>query len=437
MHNIFLIARREYLERVRSKTFLIMTILVPVLMIGLTVGPSMLMFKLMNEGTKHFVVVASRQSVGDAIRDQLSDTQARESKKVADAKQKSLRRGGEPVPSSHAIIDVDTNTSAAEIATLKEKVGNKELDGVIVATDNAVAAHKLPYITRDVSSFIQTTILEEGVGEALRRESLKSKGLSDPEIDRVFQSTELETQNAVEGGPGVGNPQLTFYGTFAMMMILYMSLLLYGINVMRSVLEEKTSRIMEVMLSVAQPKEMMAGKILGVGSVGVTQLAIWNLTAGALAAYGLGVSGAPLTAILSGKMLAAFIGFFLLGYALYSTLYAAIGAMVNSEQEAQQIQFLVLMPIIAAIAMAFPVLQNPGSQVAIWASMIPFTAPIIMFIRIAVQTPPWWEIAISIALTAGTIYGLIVLCGRIYRVGILMYGKKPTLPEIMKWIRYA
>src|SRR5215469_8725529 len=126
MHNIFLIARREYLERVRSKTFLIMTILVPVLMIGLTVGPSMLMFKLMNEGSKHFVVVASRQSVGDAIRDQLSDTQARESKKVADLKQKSLRRGGEPIPSSHAIIDVDTNTSAAEIAALKEKVGKKE-----------------------------------------------------------------------------------------------------------------------------------------------------------------------------------------------------------------------------------------------------------------------------------------------------------------------
>ena len=437
MHNIFLIAKREYLERVRSKSFLIMTILVPVLMIGLTVGPSMLMVKLMNEGSKHFVVVASRQSVGDAIRDQLSDAQERESKKVAAAKQKSLRNVGESVPPSHATIDVDTNTSSAEIAALKEKVRNKELDGLIVATDEAAAAHKLPYITRDVSSFIQTSILEQGVGEALRRESLKAKGLSDPEIDNLFQSTELETQNAVEGGPGAGNPQVMFFGSFTMVMILYMSLLLYGINVMRSVLEEKTSRIMEVMLSVAEPKEMMAGKILGVGSVGLTQLAIWTATGSALSAYGLGVAGVPLTAILSPKMLAAFIVFFLLGYTLYSTLYAAIGAMVNSEQEAQQIQFLVLIPIIASVAIAFPVLQNPSSQVAVWASMIPFTAPIIMFIRIAVQAPPWWQVALSIALTAATIYGLIALCGRIYRVGILMYGKKPTLPEILKWIKYA
>lgn len=436
MHNIFLIAKREYLERVRSKSFLIMTILVPVLMIGLTVGPSMLLFKLMSKDTKHFVVVTARPSVGEAIKQQLSETQERESKEAAAARQRSMERGDEPPP-AHAVVDVDTNVSDEEMAALKEKVRNKQLDGVIVATDAAVASHKLPYITRDVSSFIQTAMVEHGVGEALRRETLRGKGLTEPEIDSVFQRVELEPRNPVAGGPDAGNPQAMFYGSITMVMILYISLLLYGINVMRSVLEEKTSRIMEVMLSVAQPKEMMAGKILGVGSVGVTQLAIWNLTAGLLAASGLAVARVPISSILSAKPLLAFIGFFLLGYALYSTMYAAIGAMVNSEQEAQQVQFLVLMPIIAAVALMFPVMQNPGSQVALWASMIPFTAPIIMFIRIVVQTPPWWEIAISMTLTAATIYGLILLCGRIYRVGILMYGKKPTLPEIMKWLKYA
>jgi ABC-2 type transport system permease protein len=436
MHNLFLIARREYVERVRSKSFLIMTILVPVLMTAATVGPSMLLVKLMNQGTKHFVVVVSRQSVGEAIQAQLSESQERETRKAAAAREKSFARG-ESLPGAQVNTDVDTNTSAEEIAALAERVRKKELDGVIVATDDALAAHKLIYITRDVSSFIQTTILEQGITEAVRRESLKAKGLTQSEIDNVFQRMELEPKNAVEGGPGAANPQVTFFGTFTMVMILYVSLLLYGINVMRSVLEEKTSRIMEVMLSVAQPKEMMAGKILGVGSVGITQLAIWAATAGALAASGLAVAGVSITSILSGKLLVAFMAFFLLGYALYSTLYAAIGAMVNSEQEAQQVQFLVLIPIIAAIAIAFPVLQNPNSQVAIWASMIPFTAPIIMFIRVATQTPPWWQIGLSIAVTAATIYALIVLCGRIYRIGILMYGKKPTLPEIMKWIKYA
>jgi ABC-2 type transport system permease protein len=436
MHNVFLIAKREYLERVRSRSFMIMTILVPVLMAAATIGPSLLITKLLQEGSKHFVVVVSRAAVGEAIRAQLSETQERESKKAAAAREKSLKRSDVPL-SAKISVDVDTNTSVEEQAALTEKVRKKELDGVIVASDEALAAHKLVYVTRDVSSFIQTAILEQGIGEALRREILKTKGLSESEIDNVFQRVELEPKNAVEGGAAAANPQVTFFGSFFMVMILYISLLLYGINVMRSVLEEKTSRIMEVMLSVAQPKEMMAGKILGVGSVGLTQLGIWSVAASAIAASGLAVAGVSIASILSTKQLVAFVGFFLLGYALYSTLYAAIGAMVNSEQEAQQMQFLVLMPIIAAIAVAFPVMQNPSSQVAIWASMIPFSAPIVMFIRIAVGNPAWWEVAVSVILTLATIYGLIVLCGRIYRIGILMYGKKPTLPEIVKWIKYA
>jgi ABC-2 type transport system permease protein len=436
MHNVFLIAKREYLERVRSRSFMIMTILVPVLMAAATIGPSLLITKLLQEGSKHFVVVVSRAAVGEAIRAQLSEAQERESKKAAAAREKSLKRSDVPL-SAKITVDVDTNTSAQEQAALTEKVRKKELDGVIVASDDALAAHKLVYVTRDVSSFIQTAILEQGIGEALRREILKTKGLSESEIDNVFQRVELEPKNAVEGGPAAVNPQVTFFGSFFMVMILYVSLLLYGINVMRSVLEEKTSRIMEVMLAVAQPREMMAGKILGVGSVGLTQLTIWSAAASAIAASGFAVAGVSIASILSTKQLVAFVGFFLLGYALYSTLYAAIGAMVNSEQEAQQMQFLVLMPIIAAIAVAFPVMQNPGSQVAIWASMIPFSAPIVMFIRISVGNPAWWEVAISVILTLATIYGLIILCGRIYRIGILMYGKKPTLPEIMKWIKYA
>jgi ABC-2 type transport system permease protein len=437
MHNVLLIARREYLERVRSKSFLIMTVLVPVLMAAITIGPTMLVTTLLKQGTKHFVVVVSRQSVGDAIKEQFTATEERETKKAAEARAKSLQRNRDDVPMGKVTADVDTNTSAEERAALTEKVRKKELDGVIVATDEALTAHKVTYITRDVSSFIQTAILEQSIGEAWRRESLKARGLSAGEIDGVFKRLELEPKNPEEGGAGAPNPQAAFFGTFTMVMILYMSLLLYGINVMRSVLEEKTSRIMEVMLSVAQPKEMMAGKILGVGSVGLTQLSIWLGTSGALAASGMAVAGVAIKSVISVKLLVSFGVFFLLGYVLYSTLYAAIGAMVNSEQEAQQIQFLVLMPILAALAIAFPVLQNPGSQVAIWGSMIPFTAPIIMFIRISMQMPPWWQIALSIALTGATIYGLVVLCGRIYRVGVLMYGKKPTLPEIMKWLKYA
>jgi ABC-2 type transport system permease protein len=436
MRNVFLIAKREYLERVRSKSFLIMTLLIPFLMAALTLGPGLLAMRLMKQGTKHFVVVTSRPSVGEAIKARLTETQERETKKATELKANSMERS-ESTPSSQVTVDVDTNTSTDERAALTVKVRNKELDGVIWATDDALAANKLPYITLDVSSFIQTTILQESVSEALHRESLRTKGLNTTEIDAVFKRVELDPQNAKAGGPGAANPQVTFIASFVMVMILYISLLLYGINVMRSVLEEKTSRIMEVMLSIAKPKEMMAGKILGVGSVGLTQFAIWGATASVFTGASAFAARDQLKGFFSPMLLISFAVFFLLGYALYSTMYAAVGAMVNSEQEAQQASFLVIMPIVAAIAMAFPALQSPNSAVAFWGSMVPFTSPIVMFIRIAVQQPPWWQIGLSIAINLATTYGLVLLCARIYRVGVLMYGKKPTLPEIIKWLRYS
>jgi len=144
-----------------------------------------------------------------------------------------------------------------------------------------------------------------------------------------------------------------------------------------------------------------------------------------------------LKGVITAKLLIFFAVFFLLGYVLYSTLCAAVGSMVNSEQEAQQLQFLIMMPMILAVFVIVNIFQHPSSGLAFWGSIFPFTAPLVMFTRIAMQQPPWWQISLSIGLMVATIYGMVVLCGRIYRVGILMYGKKPNLPEIMKWIKYA
>jgi ABC-2 type transport system permease protein len=182
----------------------------------------------------------------------------------------------------------------------------------------------------------------------------------------------------------------------------------------------------------------MGGKIIGVGAVGLTQIAIWiglslALSTPAVVAFKSMAGGVhiPIWSIVF------FAVFFLLGYLLYSSLYAAIGAMVNSEQEAQQVQFVVMMPLIFAIAIVQVVIQHPSSQLAVWLSMIPFCAPMLMFVRILIETPPWWQIALCITLLVGTIWGLLILCAKIYRVGILMYGKRPTLPELLKWLKYA
>jgi ABC-2 type transport system permease protein len=217
--------------------------------------------------------------------------------------------------------------------------------------------------------------------------------------------------------------------------ILYVTVLLYGVNVMNAVLEDKTSRVMEVMLASASPRDLMAGKILGVGAVGLTQIGIWA-AAGMLFSGGF-AAGSQLKNLVSLTAIIFFPVFFVLGYGLYSTLYATIGAMVNSQQEGQQLQQLIALPLALSFVLIFPVIQSPNSPLATAASLFPLTSPLMMFARIVLQTPPWWQIALCIVLMLGTMLGVVWICAKIYRVGILMYGKRPTLPEIRKWIRYA
>jgi ABC-2 type transport system permease protein len=431
MHNTFIIARREYLERVRSRSFVIMTFFIPLLMFGVTVVPTMLMTRGSKE-SKHMVVVAADRDTAEMIRSRIELKRDEEKSGKKPEVKVGKRRDFQPASFT---VDVSTDTSDAERTGLTQKVKDKQLDGFLWATPDAIAARKLTFVTNDTSSFIENGELSQTVTDALRRHALKVKGLNEDDIEAALLPVDVDAQSPL--GKDAANPQTMFFATFGMVMVLYMTVLLYGINVMRSILEEKTSRIMEVMLSTASAKEMMAGKILGVGAVGLTQVAIWAATAGILSAGTLVATAGLLKGVVSVKLLVFFAVYFLLGYVLYSTLCAAVGSMVNSEQEAQQLQFLIMMPMILSIVVIMQVFQHPNSQIAFWGSIFPFTAPLVMFTRIAMQQPPAWQIALSIGLMLATIYGMILLCGRIYRVGILMYGKKPTLPEIMKWIKYA
>jgi len=433
MHNTFIIARREYLERVRSRAFVIMTFFIPALMLGVTVLPTMLMQRGTNE-TKHMVVVAADRETAEMIRSRIEQKQDQQGKAEDDqaANQRSL-------PPTHFSVDVSTNATPEEREALTQKVNQKQLDGFLWATPDAIAARKLDFVTNDTSSFIENGVLGQTVSDALRRHALKTKGLQESDINAALQPVDVEPVSPK--GKNAPNPQKMFIATLAMVMVMYMTVLLYGINVMRSILEEKTSRIMEVMLSTATSREMMAGKILGVGAVGLTQVGIWAAASAAFAGYAVVSSGMlkQVKAAMNPMLLIYFVVFFLLGYVLYSTLCAAVGSMVNSEQEAQQMQFLVMMPMILAIIFISNIFLHPNPSIAVFGSLFPFTAPLVMFSRIAMQggDVPAWQIGLSIALMVATIYGMIWLCGRIYRVGILMYGKKPNLPEIMKWIKYA
>jgi ABC-2 type transport system permease protein len=237
----------------------------------------------------------------------------------------------------------------------------------------------------------------------------------------------------------------TFLVAYILMFALYMTIIIYGTSVMRSVTEEKSSRVVEVLLSSLKPFELMAGKILGVSLVGLTQYFIWAIFAISIFSFGQIILGSFLKSsfnissipFISPTIFVYFILFFILGYLLYSGLYAAVGAIVDNESEARSYNFIILMPLILPILIMTYIVGNPESLFSIILSIIPFTSPIIMLLRICVSSVPAFEILISVIVMILTIIAEIWVVSKIYRVGILMYGKKPDIREILKWIRYS
>jgi ABC-2 type transport system permease protein len=290
---------------------------------------------------------------------------------------------------------------------------------------------------KDVTDFGESIELRNAVQAALTKRQLAQKGMSGAEVEDLLKPIDLDSIRIEKGKEGASGISV-FLVSFTMVMLLYVNMLVYGFAVMRSIIEEKSSRILEVLLSSVTSKQLLAGKIIGVGAVGLTQTVIWLLVALAFSLPGLMSSRSIMSNVqIPMAGIVAFAVFFILGYFLYATMYAALGSMVNSDQEAQQVQWPAMLPIIFSIVLSTPVLQHPNSPLAFWTSMVPFFAPILMFVRVLVETPPAWQILLCVALMLLLTLGLLGLSSRIYRVGILMYGKRPTLPELRKWLKYS
>jgi ABC-2 type transport system permease protein len=320
---------------------------------------------------------------------------------------------------------------------LQNRVSSGDIDGYLWLSDDAVTARKVVYEGRESSGFLEKSWLSGQLDRAILLRELAQRGVSGDQADVLLKPVKLEMVRLKGGHETRANDKGMFFAILIMVMLLYMAVIFYGVSVMRAVLEEKNSRVMEVLLSSATSTELMAGKLVGVGAVGLTQIGIWITMAAVYALPALAASASAGEIHIAPLTLVAFALFFLLGYLLYSSVYAAVGAVITSEQEGQQLQFIILLPLILAVFMMGPVMRAPDSPVAMWTSMVPFFSPILMYVRIAIQPPPAWQIALSLLLLVATIAGILVLCARIYRIGILMYGKRPTLPEIMKWLKYA
>jgi len=325
-------------------------------------------------------------------------------------------------------------------AELSNRLKNNRLDAYIWIDKSSLAeGGQVDYYARNLTDMSGIQTIRRAVSGAISRIRLTDQGINADQIEKLMKSVGWRTLKVSETGEkedaGVGS----FIVAIFFVMILYTTLIFYGIAVMRSVIEEKSSRIFEVLLSAVKPMELMAGKILGVAAVGLTQYLIW---AGMMALTG-GVAGAmtvggQLGSLAVGPMvLVFFVVYFMLGYLLYSAMFAALGAAVNSEHEAQQLQMLVMWMLIVPMITMQLVMRSPASNTSVILSLIPPFGPILMFLRIMVQTPPAWQIAASIGSILLSIVAAMWVCSRIYRVGILMYGKRPTLPEIWRWVRTA
>ncbi len=279
--------------------------------------------------------------------------------------------------------------------------------------------------------------MERTVGDVLVSRRLTAAGLDPAKVKDLTKELDLKTIRLSEKGEREDQGAAMIF-SIILLMILYMSILMWGQAVMTSVIEEKTSRVVEVMAAGVSPTTLLAGKLLGVGAAGLTQFLVWAISLFGVSAFAAGAAmGSFSMPEITPLMLVSFVLFFLLGFLFYAALYASIGAAVNTVQEAQSLAFPVMLPIILAMVCFPAVLEAPDGALAVTMSMIPGMSPLIMFLRIVVLTPPLWQIALSIALLALGILGVVWVAARVYRVGILMYGKKPTFPELVKWVRHA
>lgn len=424
MRNTWLIIRREYLDKVRTKGFIISTLAMP-LLIGLAILPGRLIT--IKSGKAHRVVVVSAdRDLAAQVKSQLEELTK------SDAGEESSGQGVGKYE-----VETSSDLSDAERNLLKERIGRKEIDGYVWLGSQEIASRSITYFRRETGDFLDESAMRSALRNAFYGTALVQRGVSSTELSELLKSVKLEAVQVDRGKESRINTGAAIGAGFSMVLLLYTTVLLYGVAVMRSIVEEKSSRVLEVILSSVTPKQLLAGKIIGVGAVGLTQILIWVSVTAVFVLPQAASSNFLQKANISFQALAAFPVFFLLGYLLYATLYAALGAVLNTEQEGQQLQIVIMLPLIVALSFVLFIIKDSNGTLSVWVSMIPFIAPILMYLRIVVQTPPLWQIGLCLALLIGTIYGLLVLCSRIYRIGILMYGKRPTLPEIIKWLKYA
>ena len=415
MRNVLLIAKREYLEQIRSRAFKLSTIGLPAVL-ALVLGISYLS-TLGLGANKHIAVAAEDAVLANDIRGRLLS--------------------GE---NSKAVIDIVVPARPEDRASLIERVRTRAIDGLLWVETPAGAAPSATYISQSSGDFMTTARLKDALNDSLVGERLTGGGMKQADANALLKGVSIETFQVKKDRQLIkSNAEASFWKGYVMAILLTMTTMIYGLNVARSIIQEKTSRVFEVMLSTVKPGDMLAGKLAGADAVGLTQIGIW-LVAGAailLSPFAAAALTGEYAIHFTWTECILFPIYFLLGYLLYSSLFAGLAATCETEQELQMYMPLAAAPTWLSFAMILLIINDSNSFWSVAASFFPPCAPIIMFLRMASQTPPAWQFAVSISLMILSIWATLWFSSRVYRVGILMYGKRATLPEIVRWLRYS
>lgn len=424
MRKVWVVIRREFVERVRNKWFVISTVMGPLVMAFFIFLPFMLAE---SDGGDRSIVVA----------DLTSDEFGAHVATVLDVPGS--------ISASRLVVEPDRLSAVAD--SLAQLVGMKTLDGFLLVTDATVEGGEAEYRGSNVSSLTDMRVLERLLREAVLVERLNRVGV-DPEAVARAQAPVLLRTAAIRGGRVTEESGAsTFLLGYVMWFILYMAILLYGLQVMGSVVEEKNSRVIEVLVSSLKPFQLLAGKVGGVGCVGLFQLLIWGVAArllltqrGRLAevlGLEMGTGQSVTLPSVPIDLIWVFLLYFLLGYFLYAAMFAAVGAMSSTEAEARQAQMPVVLLLAIPAIMLVGVLDNPDGSLAVALSVVPFSSPIAMPVRWAAAEVPLVELGFSVALGVVTVVAITWIAARIYRVGILMYGRRPGPRELIRWVGTA
>ncbi len=433
MNDILVIAKREFIERVRTKAFVIGTILGPLFMAGIMIVPAMMASKMAKSVS--ITVIDEEGSLQALVEESLRNDA------VAPDEDADRSIGGRSRNSGTTRFEIKA-PSGADVAARREaarqQVLKGDLDVYIVLPKEVLSDSRAEYYSKTVTDFEGIRAVDRAIEKAVFARRIGAQGIDPALVAALTKPLELKRLKVSEKGEKE-DQGVSFFLSLILVMMIYVGTLMWGQVVMTGVIEEKTNRVVEVIVSSTTPRNLLFGKLVGVGGAGLLQFGIWILALVAVSA----ASGS--LAFLSGVdlpelnpvLIAAFPIFFLLGFFLYASLYAAIGSAVNTIQEAQNFVFPVMLPIILAMVCWPVVMRAPDSTLSVVLSLIPFMTPILMFLRMSILMPPVWQIALSVVLCSLTIALVIWIAARIYRVGILMYGKPPTFPEMVRWVRHG